>query len=321
MFSNISKIVKGSNSVFGNLYVDAMKSSITRKDGRSPELRPSSFPLCSVQVLDKFIQASIDGYYQGSMTAYGGYFTSVGTAAHENIQRYMGTTRSILGRWKCDYKPCDAYGKLSVPTTDAFCPCCGHVREYVEFRVDMNGVRGHIDAVIPMANDRIWIGDYKTSTQTYVAAKGDVHKEHLMQIPSYCLILEQKYKQDVAGFSLLYLARDNPGNFHEKAFKWDNNRRNDAQDVIDLNTLRYTSAVKSLLTRNPAKAVACKSCKFPSDYERNMAAYEPCPWAEFCFSSIGVSKYLSARLSLVNDKGISKVTALTEGIKYWRDKC
>src|SRR5690606_5367902 len=77
------------SSHFGRVYADAMERTIDVSHGRGPEFRPSAFPLCPILIYMQLKQAAQTGYFASAMNAAGGFFTSVGTAAHENIQYYI----------------------------------------------------------------------------------------------------------------------------------------------------------------------------------------------------------------------------------------
>lgn len=285
----------------GKVYAQVMESTIRTPNGRGPEYRPSSFPICPVLVHMQFVKAATDGYYESNMTAGGGYFTSVGTAAHENIQYYMGQTGKTFGDWKCRNSFCqkhhdarDLYnekgeiirpGKLtSENTTDNKCPACGVPCEYVEKCIDYFGLKGHIDCIYEMPDGSYWVADYKTSTKGQINGRKLPKREHLMQVPTYCYVLEKKYKMKISGFSLLYLSRDNPYEFREYAEQWGERRRAETKKLIVEQKKIYRAAVNSFIQNKPAIAIKCKPCQVPDDYERLMPAYDTCPMASVCFN-------------------------------------
>lgn len=324
-------------SIAGALYEQAMEYEIVDKNARPPVLRPSSFPLCSVLVYkDLAVGAAANGRFERSMNAGGGYFTSVGTAAHTNIQTYIGKSKKIYGHWKCINHLCPEYHKArdrwktivvsgkkvrklvhGKPTRefscDNVCPECKYDMEYVELTVKHKRVEGHIDCVIMLDHKRkrIWVADYKTCT----GAKVDSGRTklpmrvHLRQIPSYCHILEKEYGYVVEGFSLIYICRDNPYKFYEHAEPWTDAWRKRAAKEFKLERLRYKAGVKAWLERDPDIAIAEKPCKSLSHYNSEMAFYDPCPFLDVCFikGSLKAALKVIQKQNPYTDKQIEKV--------------
>lgn len=309
---NRSESVKA--SMFGHMYEKAMELSIRTKYGRGPEYRPSSFPVCSIKALVRIAQGTSLGYFPNEMEASGGYFTSVGTAAHENIQYYIGELGQVWGNWKCKNPGCVKCkrgrdlidengvvyrkGKLTrKETTNNKCPKCDHPMEYVEIEINVNGLKGHIDCIVKLKSGGWWVADYKTSTKYQIknATKLLPHKEHLLQIPTYCYALERQYGMDVHGFSILYLSRDNPFLFYEYADQWNDRWRAKMKKEISAQRKRFKAALISLEERSPKVAIQYKPCSCKADYERYMEGYTPCPFLDICFKP-GLDKALKAIL-------------------------
>lgn len=307
MFKDIASRIRAERrfahveSHVGKMYAQVMDSQIFTPNGRGPEYRPSSFPICPVLVHMQFIKAARDGYYESNMFAGGGYFTTVGTAAHENIQYYFGETKKTFGDWKCRNNKCqkhndardlyDEFGKIYRPgiltaknTTDNLCPSCGVACEYVEKCINYNGLKGHIDCIYEMPDGSYWVMDYKTSTKGQIKGNKLPKREHLMQVPTYCYVLEKKYGMKISGFSLLYLSRDNPYEYREYAERWGPRRRDEIKLLIKSQKKIYRAAVNSFIQNKPEIAMKCKPCQVPDDYERLMPAYEACPMEKVCFN-------------------------------------
>ncbi|MNQ75429.1 PD-(D/E)XK nuclease superfamily protein [compost metagenome] len=312
-FNNRVKNVK--SSMFGTLYETTMDAAITTKYGRGPEYRPSSFPTCPILHLLRFADGANKGYFANTMTTSGGYFTSVGTAAHENIQYYIGQTGKIWGDWKCKNPTCqrrhDAQdlfgedgkcwrkGKLTRKNTvNNKCPTCEHPMEYVEKEIRYKGLKGHIDAIVKLDGGGWWVADYKTCTKNKIAKKGKdalPFKAHLKQIPSYCYVLEKKYGMKIKGFSLLYLSRDNPFHFFEYSEPWTERWRVKVKKVISDEKRKYRSGVQSFYERDVKHAIANKPCSCLAQYESEINFYEECPLLGICFKP-NLDKKLRAML-------------------------
>lgn len=288
-------------SHFGRIYQETMERTITVANGRGPEFRPSSFPICPVLAYEQMRDAAKFGSFRSTMSASGGFFTSVGTAAHENIQYFLAECGKTFGDWKCKNKTCIKHklsrdlfdedgvcirkGKLTRKNTvKNKCPKCEEPMEYIEKEVNYKGLKGHIDCIYLMPSGKYWVADYKTCTKNLLAGKKLPKNEHLMQIPTYCYVLEKEYGMEIEGFSLLYFSRDNPFEFKEHAEQWDKRWRLRVKDLIKLQRKRYKSAVQAFAQKKPELAIACKPCQMPDDYEKLMPAYEPCPMEKVCFN-------------------------------------
>jgi hypothetical protein len=322
MFSSISpktlwsgiarpSVVKA--SLFGEMYEKTMDTEIVTDYGRGPEYRPSSFPGCPIHHLMRFAAGAHLGFFRGRMTASGGYFTSVGTAAHENIQYYIGQTGKVWGDWKCKNPTCqkrhdaqdlfDEQGKCwrkgiltRKNTTNNKCPKCKHPMEYVEKCINYNGLKGHIDAIVKLAGGGWWVADYKTCTKNKLKKKSELpHKAHLKQIPTYCYVLEKKYKMPIKGFSVLYLSRDNPFEFHEHAEFWNDRWRERVRKVISTEKRKFKAGVAAFKNRDPKIAIKSKPCSCQAEYEREIDFYDPCPYLDICFKP-GLEKHLKLML-------------------------
>lgn len=299
------------SSFFGRAYADAMERVIETKHGRAPEFRPSAFPLCPVLIYAKLAVAAKDGYYHSSMGAAGGFFTSVGTAAHENIQYYLGASGRTFGDWKCKNPKCKKHqlsktliaedgsvlrhGKLTrTNTTNNICPACEHSMEYVEKEINYRGCKGHVDCIYKLPNGNYWVADYKTTTKTSLKSGKLPKNEHLMQVPTYCYALEKEYGIKIEGFSLLYFSRDNPFEFHEHSEQWDKRWRERTRIMLKEQRSRYKAGLQAFATRDVDIAIRKKPCQCPDDYSRVMPAYEPCPMEKVCFSRSALRTTLKA---------------------------
>lgn len=293
----------------GRVYAEVMEKTINTSFGRGPEYRPSSFPICPVLVHAQFVKAAYLGFYESNMNTGGGYFTSVGTAAHENIQYYMGETGSTFGDWKCRNPRCqkhhdardlyDEKGNITRPgkltrenTCKNTCPKCKNPMEYVEKCINYNGLKGHIDCIFKMPDGSYWIVDYKTTTKGILKSNKLPKREHLMQVPTYCYVLEKKYGMKISGFSLLYFSRDNPYEFREYAEQWAPRRRDEIKKLIKAQKEIYRASVNSFLKNDPDIAIKKKPCQCPDDYERLMPAYDACPMESVCFHKPTLRKAL-----------------------------
>lgn len=289
-------------SVMGRMYERAMDETYTSKEGRRPQYRPSSFPICSVLTYMSLIEGASKGYFEEEKSAASDYFTSVGTAAHENIQFYMGISANVFGDWKCtNVDNCklaskamdlyDANGRLHrrgkrtrKNTTNNICPCCNSPMTYIEKQVNYMGLKGHIDCILLLDDGTYWIGDYKTSTKYKLQSGKLPERSHLRQLPAYCYVLEKKYNLTISGFSLLYFSRDNPFNFYEYAEKWTSKWRRKIKKEVKNERIKFRSAVNSFAELDPEEAIANKPCKTLAYYEKEIAYFKECPMLGVCFN-------------------------------------
>lgn len=317
-------------SIAGKLYEQAMENTYTSDKGRRPEYRPSAFPLCSVRVFMRLIKGVSLGYFEEERTAGGDYFTSVGTTTHETIQFQMGFSGKVWGDWKCEHIDCkkgkrsldlyDANGRLVRPgmltrknTTNNVCPCCGRPMAYVEKEIRYKGLKGHIDCIILMDDGTFWVADYKTCTKNKIGKGTLPEKSHLKQLPSYCYVLKKKYRMKIAGFSLLYLSRDNPWEYYEHAERWTKKWEGRCAELVKGERRKFKAAVKSLGTGDVSYAIKHKPCRTMACYERTMASYTECPMLDVCFNENKLRKTLIAHMKeFPTDSGERK--ALAENI-------
>jgi len=326
-FSNARKNVIA--SMFGRMYEDTMEQTITTQYGRGPEYRPSSFPTCSILTMLKLAKGASNGHFEGSMTASGGFFTSVGTAAHENIQYYIGQSGKVWGDWKCKNPTCqkrhDAQDLFNEKgecwrkgiltrknTTNNKCPKCKHPMEYVEKCINYKGLKGHIDAIVKLSGGGWWVADYKTSTKYQITnARSKLpHRAHLKQIPTYCYVLQKKYKMKIAGFSILYLSRDNPFMFHEHAELWNDQWMKRTKAIIAGERRKFSAGVASFHSRDPKHAIKHKPCSCLAQYEKEIDFYDPCPMLDVCFKP-GLNQTLKLLLKALpyTDKARDKLVS------------
>lgn len=191
---------------------------------RLDELHPSSFPFCGTRYAVELVQNGGDAD-MFNMPATMEYYCGVGTVAHLIFQKHM---RLLPGNGK---------GK-PIMIGDWTCPDCGHDNQFRPYhkckKCDSPAITGevarlsgdeisvqigerttgHTDDVIKI-DGRYWVCDYKTSSvravQNYKKFnRGLPYKHNVSQIKSYSALLEQKYGIEIAGWFLIYAARDNP---------------------------------------------------------------------------------------------------------------
>lgn len=283
---------------------------VAEAPARPTYLRPSSFPVCSLTLLDQLLHD-----YPGETNFLMDFFAGIGTYVHEVIERWAGRTDAILwGNWRCENTECPDYkgmidGKLVsrnwYHTEDKACPQCKEQGHYQEVTISYLGITGHIDVIL-ITPTGILIGDYKTTTKYGVSKP--TFRQHAMMYPlqlcTYAYMMEkvwgphfmEKYGKRIEGASLLYISRDNP--FGHREFNWN---REDAL-AIGKTTARqarvaWNAAQRSLEQKDLAPAMRFKNCATPADYRENVApffTYEPCHLSEVCFKKKDREEWFAA---------------------------
>jgi hypothetical protein len=263
-------------------------------------MRPSGFPYCGLRKLLTAPKQLTEGEVSDLA---GGYFTSVGTAAHTTFQSHIGRNTFIVGDWKCH-----ECGKFTKFHTFRMCKCGGkpHYEELeVKYR---NTVVGHLDGLVKLKlGDKTTyiVIDYKTATTSKIM-KGRTDSSvfpyayNVQQIKRYVVLLELCYDIKVHGWALIYLNRDVPlgdKNRHivyvtvskeeKKALKKEMNEWVETHRlVLRAHKLKHFKEVESR-----------KLCASAADYRKNWRNdYSPCPIEPFCFDPKRLERKIDERL-------------------------
>lgn len=290
---------------------------------RIEELHPSSFPYCGLR--HSLELASSDGDNKTfNMSAEMEYYCSVGTVAHLIFQKHnrllKGGGREVpvmVGDWTCP--ACQYKNKFRPYHTCKKCKSPAIQGEVARLSGDEISVQlgtrttGHTDDVI-MIDGRYWVVDYKTSsvraTQNYKKFnRGLPYKHNVHQIQSYVALLERKYNIKIAGWFLVYVARDSPAKEYAivgeeigEDLREELHRKIEIADK-DFNVIRthIAPAVNNRhelfkgdtekVDRLTARLVKNKLCKSQEYYESNIKdPYDECPFSEVCFNGM-VDRY------------------------------
>lgn len=163
-------------------------------------LRCSQLPFCPSSLILPYLQHGLTRF----MDMRGAYYTTVGTAVHEVMQRYL----SKSGRFLADYV-CPKCGKIYRLSHQPY--CCGRETKYHEVDIDWMGIQGHIDAIFQDLNGNYWILDFKTtSTDGAPRKQKSPGQGYIEQIESYAYLLLRQYGIKVKGVMLCFIKRDNP---------------------------------------------------------------------------------------------------------------
>lgn len=252
---------------------------------REERLRVSGFPYCALKHAYKRLTAH-EVVNDTDMSGY--YYVEVGTVAHSIIQEFLGRNGKMYGQWKCLDKACKGFRALSCRNV---CPVCKGRMEYEELTVTaFKNVSGHIDGVYKDAQGKYWIIDYKTCSVRIIDSQGVnrtlPYGHNMAQIRAYVALIEECFDIKIAGWILLYVARDSPmtvlkaeGAYMSQAAKAKYLRRiqrwdSEWDEVLAIKDLQDLKAV-----------VAKKPCKDKDFYDKHYESYNPCPLSrgELCF--------------------------------------
>lgn len=173
----------------------------SRRDAsRIKFLRPSQLPFCAAGFYINHAQLGM----VSTMDFMGEFYTKVGTAVHEVMQKFLSPSGKFLADWHC--RICGRKRKTSTRSE-----CCDFTMDYHELLIDYKGVVGHIDAVFKDKKGRYWILDFKTCS-----VSGAPYKQkrpgaaYIEQVETYAYMLWKQYGIRVEGVMLMFIPRDNP---------------------------------------------------------------------------------------------------------------
>lgn len=224
------------------------------------QIRPSSLPFCQVQYLFGELDpmdVSVGDNFMGRI------FTSMGSAAHEVVQTYLGRCGILYGKWKC--KKCYYVSSPNLGTP--YCgekrliwergadldgvpigpekgPCCsGYATRYEEFALidPISGLKGKCDGLILVAG-HLYLLEAKTkATSAIVKALKVPDDPHIAQATVYaemCTPKEWGLDQEIEGIAFCYIPRDYPNRmkiiFHPRDATELQNVRNDVPEVVEM---------------------------------------------------------------------------------------
>ncbi len=289
------------------LKYEAMLSDKQDSVQPAPELRPSSMPLCSILVLEKWIQHKQGLPRELEWTQ--DFYCDVGTTLHSICEKWMGRRGNLFGNWKCVSETCKLRNKpTNTPSSKSKCPECGSIRHYVELEVKYKGITGHIDVVVETRDGYI-IGDYKTSSLKNIgrpAKPGQpevkpspylVNKKYVAQVMTYAYIFRRLYKKRVLQASLLFVARDDPKVFREVSLPWTRDNSERVKLFLAQQTESFLAAKKSIETGDPKWVYEARMCqhttKTDQDYYKKSVKpffFRDCPWYKTCIVGVNITK-------------------------------
>ena len=214
--------------------VSAQKAPSNRKQ----EFRVSSFPYCPLR--------SLLFSKKGDSTYSMDFYTSIGTAVHETLQKWA-LKSSFKDKIFCCWK--------SPKTKRVYGPCFfrdlpKRVQKldlvYEEITIKYKGLSGHIDLVLEILPGKFIIIDFKTTDLTGKKLKHRAKwqeqypAEHssIIQISTYSTLLRKLFKINVIGWCLVYVDRgstiQNSRSYYKLLRPWNKRKSNKMMKHIEL---------------------------------------------------------------------------------------
>ena len=322
-FANIkSKEVKKvivSQGPVSTLFAETLDLKAAELYDKPPILRPSGFPICSIKTMCNIAEYKKYGNVLQEGNLFSTFFTSVGTTVHEGVQDWVGKTGKVLADWQCVNIKCKKSKCVDKNCKDTsckdhthitktlqvgnICKDCGSPMQYHELEVEFDIITGHVDLIMKIRKNAFWAGDFKTSSVKKLEDIKAPSVGYLYQISSYAYILKHEYGINIVGFSIFYIARDNPGIYKEFQYEFDDEAEAKAKKIIDGEIRKYKAAEMAYKTGDIMHAVDVKPCKNLTHFDRIYGEKSECRFKDVCFGSKAkLKKEISDRLSHVTNR-------------------
>jgi hypothetical protein len=270
---------------------DLLPADRANYDRREGELHPSSFPFCGLRYAYELEHRDADPVIRQDFGR--DYYLPAGTVFHSAIQKWLGRSGTILGDWKCLH--CGRTHKLQTKP-DACRKCKGTHLEYHELGGSYGkNLHWHTDGVLKTEDIGNWVIDYK-STSTFAI---DQHRKtqnlfpyssNRFQIETYIPLIEKTYELPIAGWLLVYAARDSPSSYKLVVVGSAVSQKQKDALLLRLDTAdRDWSVARKVLTKPIAvykRLAQSKLCADKDYYDMVVHdKYSPCPLSKVCFGS------------------------------------
>ena len=264
------------------LYKEILGMSYTREHNAG--LRPSSFPLCSILVLEDLCVTESESPFLSNM------YTSIGSVMHEMVQSWCAQANvKVWGDWDC--WECKTTRQL---TTENICPSCGEYMYYRELELCHAGVTGHVDLVVK-DGDRLLVVDLKSASKWVISQPtyARLGLEYVLQLFSYSYLLQKVHGDlmkeqglELGGCSLLFLNRDKPARSIE--FTWPiQTALKEGRRTIHSAIIAYRKALEAKEKKDLNLALPGKLCGNVEHYDSEIKHffYGGCRLEEICVKS------------------------------------
>ncbi len=275
-------------------YTAALEANIRDSETagfRAIELHPSSFPYCGVRHFYEVCQEPPpNAKALRNLDHQKAFYVNIGKAFHSTIQASMARGLRVYGDWRCP--DCGHKKKLS---RSPKCPECGceHM-EYLELGVRVGRrITGHLDGLWLYKKkgkkSKLYIIDYKTAGVGSLdfhrrTGQGLPYRGNVEQILKYIVLLEYQYDIEVAGWALIYQARDKFNRF--KILGREVSAAEKAKHLAEVKQWdkHHDTVVRSTSLSDIKIVIDQKPCKSYDDYmNRYYDKFDECPLAEVCF--------------------------------------
>jgi hypothetical protein len=263
------------------------RDNLLKRDG---ELHPSSFPFCGLRhAYERFTREDDPIVHQNFGSD---YFLSAGHVFHAALQKWLGRSGKMLGNWYCP-KCKHLHKHQATPEACVKCKCPD--LEYQELGGTWGKhVHWHSDGVFKTKD--LWVVDYK-STSVHAIEKHFKTKSvfpyvrNRFQIESYVPLLEDLLETKIAGWLLVYAARDNPNHMYKTVVvggQVDAERREVLRDRLvqadkDFGVALQVKEKPVRVFKRLKETKLCDSRDFYNDFIHDQ--YDPCPLSKVCFGS------------------------------------
>jgi ATP-dependent helicase/DNAse subunit B len=166
--------------------------------------------------------------------------------------------------------------------------------EYEELEVKaFNNLSGHIDGVYRDKNGKYWIIDYKTSSVRVIKSQKEnptlPYAKNKAQIMAYVALIERCYDIKIEGWSLLYIARDDPftykvvsGTVSDRIKERIIRKCKEYDDQYEV--YKRLKDPKTATWSDMQKLIEGKQCKTFEFYSEHFSGFKGCPLAPVCFT-------------------------------------
>lgn len=252
---------------------------------REDTLRVSGFPYCGLRhAYTRLIQPK-------EYLSFGsGYYTGVGTLAHELIQDALGLGNRMYGNWFCHQDGCKGRRIFS---NNNKCPACLSVMRYTEISLNLTHLfphvsSCHIDGVYRTASGLYFIIDYKT-TNSKTAELSDKetylpYPTNRAQINGYVALLELRFNIKVAGWILFYIARDKPTRTYKAVggLVTDKDKKKTLKKIKTYSD-HYGKVMNCTSYSTIKMLIRSKPCNSDEYYRKEYSSFGSCPLVSICF--------------------------------------
>lgn len=295
-------------SRIGKMVDAALDVKIQERRWPKKRVSPSMFPICAIQEYAKLLYQKHNNAVTGESGTLLNIFAKAGTGMHEAVQNALGNSGQMVGHWKCRNEKCPEHAKTKgkmvdgkykkgkytrTRSTNNICPGCQQPMAYAELKVLYKSLKGYVDGLIDNLDGTYSLIDLKSTTIKKAGDGTFFVKYHRFQIATYAYLLKKRYGYNIVDYTLIYVPRDNPKNFVEKTFLFDEAESKRTKDFMMEQINAWDAAVTSAAKSDPLAAMKRKPCKSPEFYWDEFHGYDVCPFVDYCFIQSHLIEFLA----------------------------